>query len=389
MRDAGVLLPVSALPSRHGIGDFGKSSYEFVKKLKESGVKIWQILPLNPLGFGNSPYQPYSSYAGDELYISLELLKEEGLIREIKDFRKDETRIDYQAVRSFKEGYLREAFDAFRPTEDYDEFRRRDWVYKYAVFITLKKANNLRCWNEWPKEQREWIRDRKFNIEPYKNEIRYEIFLQYIFYKQWMALKKSANQAGIKIMGDIPIYVGIDSLDVWDNQECFLLDLECRPAFIAGVPPDYFSESGQRWGNPIYNWEFIKTRGFDLWVNRLSYAGELFDIVRIDHFRGFDTYWKIPASCPTAVEGEWVEAPGYELFEILSEKLPDVEIVAEDLGDLRPEVLKLRDHFGLKGMKVVQFTFDPNEKNNNFQDRENMIIYTGTHDNQTIRGWYE
>ncbi|SCP99802.1 4-alpha-glucanotransferase [Anaerobium acetethylicum] len=389
MRDAGVLLPVSALPSRHGIGDFGKSSYEFVKKLKESGVKIWQILPLNPLGFGNSPYQPYSSYAGDELYISLELLKEEGLIREIKDFRKDETRIDYQAVRSFKEGYLREAFDAFRPTEDYEEFRRRDWVYKYAVFITLKKANNLRCWNEWPKEQREWIRDRKFNIEPYKNEIRYEIFLQYIFYKQWMALKKSANQAGIKIMGDIPIYVGIDSLDVWDNQECFLLDLECRPAFIAGVPPDYFSESGQRWGNPIYNWDFIKTRGFDLWVNRLSYAGELFDIVRIDHFRGFDTYWKIPASCPTAVEGEWVEAPGYELFEILSEKLPDVEIVAEDLGDLRPEVLKLRDHFGLKGMKVVQFTFDPNEKNNNFQDRENMIIYTGTHDNQTIRGWYE
>lgn len=389
MRDAGVLVPVSAMPSRHGIGDFGKSSYEFVEKLKESGVKIWQILPLNPLGFGNSPYQPYSSYAGDELYISLELLKEEGLIKEIEDFRKEETRIDYQAVRTFKEGYLKEAFKAFEPTEDYNEFRRRDWVYKYAVFITLKKANSLRCWNEWPKEQQEWIRDRKYDISPYENEIRYEMFLQYIFYKQWMALKKFANQAGIKIMGDVPIYVGIDSLDVWDNQECFLLDLESRPAFIAGVPPDYFSEFGQRWGNPIYNWEFIKIRGFDFWINRLSYSGELFDIVRIDHFRGFDTYWKIPASCPTAVEGEWVEAPGYELFELLSEKLPDVEIVAEDLGDLRPEVLKLRDHFGLKGMKVVQFTFDPNEKNNNFEDRENMIIYTGTHDNQTIRGWYE
>lgn len=403
MKTAGILMPVSSFPSEHGIGDFGKSSYEFIDRCKKSGVKIWQILPLNPLGYGNSPYQPYSSFAGDELYISLDLLKEEGLLTEIEPIdQKESNHIDYAAVREYKGAYLAKAFEQFHANQEYEKFIQQEWVYLYAVYITFKKANDLKCWNEWKIEHQEWILNTKnkaqknqkeesqnFLLKPYERDIAYEMFLQFIFYKQWIQLKKYANAAGIQVMGDMPFYVGIDSLDVWANQECFLLDEKGFPTFIAGVPPDYFSETGQRWGNPIYDWEYLKKTEYDFWMKRLSYAGELFDIVRIDHFRAFDTYWKIPSSCPTAVEGKWVEAPGHEVFEKIQKELKNVEIVVEDLGDLRPQVLKLRDDFHLKGMKVVQFTFDPKENNNNFKDRENMIIYTGTHDNQTTRGWYE
>lgn len=388
MKEAGVLMPISSLPSRYGIGDFGKESYTFVEKCRQNKIKIWQILPLHPLGYGNSPYQPYSSFAGDEIYISLDLLKKEGLLEEVPKFRQNETSISYEEVRAFKGRYLKKAFEAFVPTREYATFLKKDWVYPYAVFITLKKENDLKCWNEWPKEQQDWIKNQEFSLEPYEEQIRYELFLQYIFNKQWMSLKNYANEAGIKMMGDVPFYVGMDSLDVWSNQNCFLLDDKGRPTFIAGVPPDYFSSTGQRWGNPIYDWDYLKKHGFDFWIKRLTYAGELFDIIRIDHFRAFDTYWKIPSSCPTAMEGEWVEAPGYEIFPLILKQLKGTEIVAEDLGDLRPEVKKLRDFFHLKGMKILQFAFDPKEKNNRFKDRENMIIYTGTHDNQTIRDWY-
>jgi 4-alpha-glucanotransferase len=203
-----------------------------------------------------------------------------------------------------------------------------------------------------------------------------------------MKVKTYANQNGIRIMGDIPFYVGIDSLDVWANQECFLLGADGKPTFVAGVPPDYFSVTGQRWGNPIYNWDYLKTQNYQFWLDRIAYNSKLFDIIRIDHFRAFDTYWKIPATCETAVEGEWLEAPGYEVFDLIVKKFPEVEIIAEDLGDLREEVHVLKNHYGLKGMKIVQFTFDPNENNNNFEDTQNMVIYTGSHDNQTIKGWY-
>lgn len=393
MKTAGILMPVSAFPSEYGIGDFGKNAYAFIDRCKKSGVKIWQILPLNPLGYGNSPYQPYSSFAGDEIYISLDLLKEEGLLTEIKPLKQeDSNHIDYVAVREHKSFYLKKAFEQFKETAEYESFAKQEWVYLYAVYITFKKANDLKCWNEWNKEQKEWILQRGSKVqewEKYKKDIAYEMFVQYIFYKQWIQLKQYANAAKISIMGDMPFYVGIDSLDVWANQSCFLLDEKGFPTFIAGVPPDYFSETGQRWGNPIYDWEHLKETNYDFWMKRLAYAGELFDIVRIDHFRAFDTYWKIPASCPTAVEGEWIEAPGHEIFTKIQKELKNVEIVVEDLGDLRPQVLQLRDDFHLKGMKVVQFTFDPKENNNNFKDRENMIIYTGTHDNQTTRGWYE
>lgn len=394
----GILMPVASLPSEFGIGDFGIGSYQFIDLLVEAGIGIWQILPLNPLGYGNSPYQPYSSYAGDELYISIELLLQDGLLtqedmesKQVKHYRKrarKRTMIDYEEARRMKRKLLKKAFRRFVPQENYQEFRKQEWVYIYAVFVAFKHQNNSVCWNEWPKEQRDWIKDRRYNIDHLREQIEFEIFLQFLFLRQWKKLKVYANMRNIKIMGDLPFYVGMDSQDVWQHQEDFLLDSDGKPLFIAGVPPDYFSKTGQRWGNPIYNWKKIQEGGYTFWLQRLQYCHDIFDITRIDHFRAFDTYWKIPISCPTAVEGEWVEAPGYEFFKVLFQKIPDINIVVEDLGDLRVEVEELRDAFCFKGMKVLQFTFDSKEQNNNFEDKENLIIYTGTHDNQTIRGWY-
>lgn len=387
-RRAGVLMPVASLPGEDGIGDFGKKAYEFVDRLKDMGMTIWQILPLNPLGFGNSPYQPYSSFAGDELYINLNLLKEAGYLN-AKDgiYTGKPGKIDYDGVRSYKETYLKEAYKVFwekeSTSEGFTAFRKMDWVYPYAVFIALKKQNHLRCWNEWPKEQQDWILDGAYDISHLQEEIQYQMFLQYMFYSQWKALKKYANEEGILIMGDVPFYVGIDSLDVWKGRENFLLDKDGRPRFIAGVPPDYFSATGQRWGNPIYDWENIEKNAFGFWVDRLKYSNELYDIIRIDHFRAFDTYWKIPSSCETAIEGEWIEAPGYALFDKIFAEIPGIQIVAEDLGDLRPEVLVLRDHYNMVGMNVAQFNILAPEA-----PTEHQLIYTGTHDNPTVAGWY-
>ncbi len=388
-KEAGILMPVSALPGRHGIGDFGSSSYEFVDQIAQAGLKIWQILPLGPLGYGNSPYQPYSSFAGDELYISLDRLWQEGLLGKTPSFEKFSTSVDYQAVREFKSDWLKKAYRKFRPNEEYEAFVKQEWVRSYAIYLTFKKANELRSWLEWPKKQKEYWK-KPFDLEEagFEESVQYEMFVQYEFYHQWMTLKAYANQKGVQIMGDIPFYVGIDSLDVWANQDCFLLDKAGNPKWIAGVPPDYFSETGQRWGNPIYNWKHLKETGFEFWISRLAYTAKLFDIIRIDHFRAFDTYWRIPSSCPTAIEGKWMLAPGYEFFDTLFERYPDIHIIVEDLGDLRPKVHKLRDHYNFMGMKVLQFTFDPLETNNDFPDRENMILYTGTHDNQTVMGWY-
>jgi 4-alpha-glucanotransferase len=390
MRKVGMLMPVASLPGRHGIGDFGKESYNFVDLLKEAKAAIWQMLPLNPLGYGNSPYQPYSSCAGDELYINLDKLCEEGLLKRVPDFHSNATHIDYQAVREFKGKYLKKAFKNFKPDAGYKKFTKMDWVYNYAVFLTLKKQNNLVSWNEWPVEQQNWIKDHKYDLTPLKEDIEYEMFVQYEFYKQWMELKKYANKNGIKVMGDIPIYVGIDSLDVWSGQENFLLGADGKPTFIAGVPPDYFSATGQRWGNPIYDWDYMEKDGFKFWLNRLDYSSKLFDIIRIDHFRAFDSYWKIPATCETAVDGEWNYAPGYKLFDTVFKVMPDINIIVEDLGDLRPEVLELRDHYEFKGMRIVQFCFTENDvADGEYTDTHNLVLYTGTHDNDTINGWYK
>ena len=379
-------MPISSLPSAHGIGDFGVKSYEFVDLIKEAGFSIWQILPLNPLGYGNSPYQPYSSKAMDDLYISLDFLNDEGLVLKAGEYNKDLNFVEYEEVREYKQHFYKRAFKNFKKDEEYFEFIKNDWVYDYAVFLTLKKSNNLMCWNEWPKSMKDWILDSKFDISKYEDKIEFELFIQYTLYKQWNNLKAYANSKGIEIMGDLPIYVGIDSDDVWANQDLFLLNKKGRPTFIAGVPPDYFCKTGQRWGNPLYDWEKLKETGFKFWIERLSHNSKLFDIIRIDHFRAFDTYWKIPASHETAEHGKWIEAPGYEFFDKVFEELPDINIVVEDLGHLRQEVLTLRDHYNFKGMRIIQFSFDADGMP---IDKENLIIYTGTHDNQTIRSWYD
>ena len=385
MRKTGILLPVFSLPGRYGVGDFGACSRTFIRMLAEADVKVWQVLPLNPVGYGNSPYQPYSSQAGNTIYIDLETLYQEGLIAALPDaYLQDSEAVDYDAVHAFKEPYLKEAFSNFVPDEGYRAFAEQDWVYAYAVYTVLKQQNHGDSWYEWPETDKQWIKNKTAELTQFRAQIEYEMFLQYEFYRQWMAVKAYAHEQGIRIMGDIPFYCGADSLDVWMDQDTFLLNPDGYPTSVAGVPPDYFSATGQRWGNPIYDWDYLKEHDFDFWMYRLKYTAKLFDIIRIDHFRAFDTYWKIPASCPTAMEGEWIEAPGYEFFDRLLPEIPDTEIVAEDLGFMRDEVYELRDHYEFPGMDVVPFTiFD--EK---FVPKENMIIYTGTHDNDTIRSWY-
>lgn len=386
MRKAGILCAVSSLPGSTGIGDFGLSSYRFIDDLTKCGMKYWQILPLNPLGYGNSPYQPYSSFAMDELYLSLDLLLQDHLITDYKKFNQRRKSVSYDAVRRHKEKYLKEAFSRFKSCPDYEVFIQNSWVRPYALFLTLKKHNQNKCWLEWPLIQQQISRGSDYDLSELEEEINYEMFIQFKLYEQWMNVKKYANSKGIEIIGDLPIYVGIDSEDVWSHQESFLLDDDGHPTFIAGVPPDYFSKTGQRWGNPLYDWDYLKQHDFRFWKERLSYNTKLFDIIRIDHFRAFDTYWKIPSSCPTAIEGEWIEAPGYELFDSILKDIPDLHLIAEDLGDLREEVLILRDHYHFPGMKIVQFEFDPLRKDNN--QIQNRVIYPGTHDNQTLRSWY-
>ncbi len=389
MREAGVLLAVSSLPSRHGIGDFGPNAREFLKLSKKAGFKYWQILPLNPVGFGNSPYQPYGSKPFDEIYISLDILVEEKLLKKVPSLNKTAEKVDYEAARLFKLNYLHIAFENYKKTKrtGFARFKKANpWVFNYAVFVTFKKQNYLNQWHYWPFEFKNWIHDHKLDLTPYKDKIEFEMWLQYIAYKQWQDLHKFANKLGIGVVGDMPIYVGVDSVDVWENNKAFLLDDQYFPTFIAGVPPDFFSATGQRWGNPLYDWDYLKKNNFDFWKERLGYNGKLFDMIRIDHFRAFDTYWKIPSSCPTAIEGEWVEAPGYALFDVLLKEFPTLKVIAEDLGDLRPQVLVLRDHYNLPGMEIVQFTYNPHKMSE--QPLKNRIIYTGTHDNQTMVSWY-
>ena len=381
-------MPVASLPGGDGAGTLGRAAHRFVDFLADAGVRIWQVLPMNPLAYGNSPYQPYSSFAGDPLYIDLDLLAEEGYLPQERDSLSCTPSIDYDAARAHRTPWLRRAFQAFaadgREMGDFEAYCAAEpWVYDYAVFITFKELNGMKSWNEWPEDQRDWYTKRRFDLAPYEQSIRFQMFLQYEFNKQWQALKAYANRRGIHMMGDIPFYVGLDSLDVWKQKDNFLLDQRGNPDFVAGVPPDYFSPTGQRWGNPIYNWDKLERDGFRFWIDRIAYSAKLYDIIRIDHFRAFDTFWKIPASCPTAVEGDWIEPPGRALLTKLYQELPDVWLIAEDLGDLRPEVLELRDAFHLPGMNVTEFTL--NQKG---AVQRNQVSYTGTHDNQTVLGWY-
>lgn len=386
MRRAGVLAAVFSLPGRYGIGDFGQQAYRFVDMIAAAGAEIWQVLPLNPVGFGNSPYQSDSSFAGEPLYIDPDALYHEGLLKERPaPLRADASYVSYEEVRAYKDRIFREAFASFRPDEEYRRFMEEEkWVTEYALFRVLQERNGGVEWFRWPEEEKA-LAGKAAEYKGEEEERAYQCFLQYEFRRQWIRLRAYANKKGIRILGDIPFYAGPNSLDTFLRQDEFLLDERGKPYLVAGVPPDYFSEDGQRWGNPVYDWAKMEEGGFSYWNERMTELSKLYDMIRVDHFRAFDSYWVIPEEEPTAIHGEWRYAPGYRFFDQLLPKIPGTEIVAEDLGLMRDEVYQLRDHYHFPGMKVLQFTyFDPW-----FKTRENMICYTGTHDNDTALGWYE
>lgn len=392
-RLCGVLCPVSALPSRFGIGDFGATSRHFVDVLSNHGFRAWQILPLNPLGYGHSPYQPFSSFAMEELYVDLDALADKGLISRPEAYNEKATKVDYEGIRLYKAPFLKHAFqkEMNQNHECLTAFREKHaWVESWALFMMNKRRENMQSWSLWDEARRDMIKHQHPLVGEDEEDYLYEIWLQKTLYEQWDSLHHYANEKGIKIIGDVPFYVGFDSCDVWANQDTFLLDPNTKePLWIAGVPPDYFSKTGQRWGNPIYDWDLMEKRNFSFLINRLALNSEIYDVIRLDHFRAFDTYWKIPASCPTAVDGKWIEAPGYKFFDLLLKQYPHMDIIAEDLGDLRPQVLTLRDHYNFPGMNVVEFTFhDAEITHKPGYDKENMVAYLGTHDNDPLKGFY-
>lgn len=383
--NTGILFPLSSFPSNHGIGDLGKNAYEIIDRLAASNGQYLQILPFHPSTQANSPYRAVSTYAGDEIYIDLTSLVEEGLIEEVPDYYANSTTVYYDKIRSFKHKYLLIAYNNFKGNDQYDRFLTKcPWVFDYALFSTFASINHSYDWASWPNEFKYYPQLHQVNLTKYTEQIGYYQFVQYIFYKQWFSFKNYANKKGIKIIGDMPFYVDHGSVEVWLDKQSFLLDERGYPTSVAGVPPDYFSPTGQYWGNPIYDWQYLKNNDFNFWIERIGWASKIFDITRIDHFRAFDSYWNIPATASTAIEGEWCYAPGYELFDRLYEKLGDVELVAEDLGYLRPEVIELKDYYHLKGMKVFQFMLDEG-----FNNLGNSYFYSGTHDNETIKGWLE
>ncbi len=401
MRKSGILLPITSLPSDYGIGCFSKSAYDFVDWLHLAGQSFWQILPLCPTGFGDSPYQSFSTYAGNPYMISLKKLIEEGLLSKEEcdnvSFSTDESSIDYKRLYDSRFSLLKKAFERsnFICDEGYFEFAEKNnfWLDDYSVFMALKNKFNHKVWNEWPED----IRLRKPSaIIKIKKELNEEIlfqrFIQYKFYSQWESLKRYANEKGISIIGDIPIYVSYDSADVWANPPLFQLDENFSPAFVAGCPPDGFSEKGQKWGNPLYAWKNHQKTNFSWWIERLRYALNLYDTLRIDHFRGFDEYYSVKSESPDATEGEWKKAPGLELFKTAEKELGKKLIIAEDLGFVTDSVKDLLKKCDFPGMKVLQFAFDSRDtgSSNDYLPHnytEKSVCYTGTHDNQTLFSW--
>ncbi|WP_346292164.1 4-alpha-glucanotransferase [Sphaerothrix gracilis] len=399
-RCSGVLLHPTSLPSQFGIGDLGQSAYEFIDFLERSGQKIWQILPLGPTGYEHSPYtMNFSAFAGNPLLVSLEQLAAEGLLEadqlEAIAADSDPTQVDFDRVIPHKTRYLRQAFTKFRPDADFQQFCQEQayWLEDYVLFMALLEANDGKEWSEWERaiahRQPEAL---KAQAEQLKDEIQYHRFVQFKFFEQWKRLRAYANERGIQIVGDVSIYVCYNSADVWADPKCFKLDPDSlRPLYIAGVPPDYFSATGQLWGNPIYDWDYLQSTEFDWWVKRFKATLEYVDIVRIDHFRAFEAYWQVPAGEETAMNGEWIAAPGYAFFETLGDRLGSLPVLAEDLGIITPEVEALRDHFEFPGMKILLFAFGDDAKNpylpHNFV--RNCAVYVGTHDNDTAIGWWE
>lgn len=405
-RSSGVLLHVSSLPSYGGIGDLGPAAHEFVAFLAAAKQHVWQVLPLCPTSYGNSPYAGSSAFAGNPFLISLEYLSDWGWIEgeHIAGLAGRSGNVDFEDVEARKLPLLKEAAGNFldlgphdpRLADQWREFEafcraESDWLTDYALYAVLRREFNTGAWTEWP----EALRRRQPQAlakaaTRHARAIAQEQALQFAFARQWSALRKATADNGIRLMGDVAIFVNMDSADVWEHPEIFELDTELRQKRIAGVPPDYFSPTGQRWGNPLYRWDVLAARGFDWWIERIRRACALYDIVRLDHFRGFEAYWAIPAEEATAVNGKWVKGPGLELFHALESALGPLPLVAEDLGVITPEVDALRLALGMPGMKVIQFGFGNKEAHNHLphQYAEATVAYTGTHDNDTTQGWW-
>jgi 4-alpha-glucanotransferase len=400
-RSSGILMHITSLPSPYGIGTFGKEAYEFIDFLHNAEQRYWQILPLGPTGYGDSPYQCFSAFAGNPYFIDFRILKDEGYLSEQdyinEDFGIDPSKVDYEKIYCKKFKILRKAYEnsKYRNNEKIDLFREENkgWLEDYALYMALKNHFNLIAWQEWPYDIK--LRDSqamKYYSDMLKDEINYWIFLQYHFFKKWLDVKKYANERGIGIIGDIPMYVSEDSSDAWANGELFKLDKDKRPITVAGCPPDAFSQNGQLWGNPIYNWDYIASTGFQWWIERIKANFKLFDVIRIDHFRGFEAYWEVPYGHKTAVNGRWTKGPADTLFKAIKNELgEDVSIIAEDLGFLTDEVRAFRDAVKFPGMKVLEFAFNPYEESDYLPHNyhNNCVVYTGTHDNDTVNGWME
>ncbi|MDD6735822.1 MAG: 4-alpha-glucanotransferase [Clostridiales bacterium] len=398
MRKAGILMHITSLASDYGIGTIGKEAYDFVDFLKKSEQHYWQILPLNPTGLFNSPYQSPSVFAGNPLLIDLNTLIAEGLLeaRELEGlyFGDDEERVDFRAVNAYKTELLKRAFARFGINSDYTKFSVENdyWLLGYALYMALKEHFDGKPWYEWEED----IKNRrpaavKKYTELLWDKIEFYKFEQYLFFRQWDALKTYAHENGVEIIGDIPIYVALDSADVWTNTNFFQLDKDKKPTKVAGCPPDAFCKEGQLWNNPLYDWRALKQSGYVWWIRRIQESCKMYDVIRLDHFRGFESYYAIPADSENAKNGEWEKGPGAAFFRCVRKHVPEARFIAEDLGFLTDEVRSLLAECGFPGMKILQFAFDPYHDNPYlpYNYSENCVAYTGTHDNDTLIGWYE
>lgn len=401
-RASGILLHPTSLPSNYGIGDLGANAYKFVDFLERARQTYWQILPLGPTGYGDSPYQSFSAFAGNTNLIAPELLSEEGFLSQEEINQKPDFpvgRVDFGKLYDWKNHILALAFERFRQTTSVDlrgKFetfcqQEKYWLDDYALFRAIKKSQDQKLWLEWDEKLK--LRDEAALNEARKNlydDIQMQKFQQWLFFRQWTDLKHYANERDVQIVGDVPIFISLDSSDVWCNPQEFKLNADGSPTVVAGVPPDYFSATGQLWGNPIYNWDSMREDNFRWWIARVKATLKTVDVVRVDHFRGFAAAWEVPGADKTAVNGQWVNVPGKELFDALREALGDLPFWAEDLGVITPDVEELRDGFGFPGMRILQFAFGGDAKNHDLPHNyiPNSVAYTGTHDNDTTVGWF-
>ena len=399
-RSSGILMHVSSLPGPYGIGTFGSDAYKFVDFLDQAGQGYWQVLPLNPTSYGDSPYQSPSAFAGNPNFIDFDLLKEDDLLKseeyENIDFGDDREKVDYAKIFEHKLDIINLAYKNAngKYCKEIDQFKNENeyWLEDYALYMAVKYDNNLKSWDKWDEDIK--LREEealKHYKEKLSNEIEFWIFVQYLFYKQWGQLKKYANDKNIKIIGDVPIYVAEDSVDVWTKSQNFLLDDEKVTTAVAGVPPDDFSDTGQYWGNPLYDWEYLKEHNYDWWIERFKSNLKLYDVLRLDHFRGFESYWAIEFGAETAAQGQWRKGPGQELFDVLEDRLGKIPMIIEDLGQVTDELVAFRESVGYPPMKILQVSFASGETNEHLphHHERNWVVYTGTHDHQTIPGWLE